>query len=162
MYRAPAGEQVSLYTHSGEDSGGFLCQRTTNGLHIKLDSYHSGGHRNLCLNTSNVGKLIVGSEVEYTDTEKFIINSTSRFKSGLTSEGDINLDATSKLHFSSNNYIKNDVNHNLNLFLKNSKKNYADSGNDQSSYEFKIAGNSVLVNGISVRTYTGYNFKNRV
>jgi hypothetical protein len=79
LYRAPGAEQVSLYTHSGADSGGFLCQKTDNGLHIKLNSYHSSNHRNLCLNTSNIGKLIVGSEVEYTDSEKFIVNSTSLF-----------------------------------------------------------------------------------
>jgi hypothetical protein len=91
LYRAPDAEQVSLYTHSGADTGGFLCQRTVSGLHIKLNSYHSGGHRNLCLNSSNLGKLIVGSEVEYTDTEKFIINSTSRFKDAVVADDSIKL-----------------------------------------------------------------------
>ena len=144
LYRAPDGEQVSLYTHSGEDSGGFLCQRTTNGLHIKLNSYHTNGHRNLCLNTSNIGKLIVGSEVEYTDSEKFIINSTTLYKNGLNTDSDINLNTTSKLHFSSNNYLANDASHNLNLYINNNKNFVADTGNDQSSYEYKIDGNSVM------------------
>jgi len=57
---------------------------------------------------------------------------------------DINLAGISKIHFSSNNYIQNDANHNLKIYINNNKNFVANTGNDQSSYEFKIDDNSVL------------------
>jgi hypothetical protein len=57
---------------------------------------------------------------------------------------DENIEGTNKVHFSGNNYLQNDANHNLNLHLSNNRNFVADTGNDQSSYEFEIEGNPVL------------------
>jgi hypothetical protein len=88
--------------------------------------------------------MVIGTEAVQSDTERFIVVSTSRFKNGLKTDADIDLVGTSKLLFSSNNYFQNDSGHNLNLFLNNSKNFIANTGNDQSSFEFKIDGNPVM------------------
>ena len=64
--------------------------------------------------------------------------------SSATFNKDVNIEGTNKLHFSSNNYLQNDASHHLNLFLNNNKNFVANTGNDKSTYEFKIDDNSVL------------------
>lgn len=143
LYKCPGGEQVSLYSHSGLNDG-FLLQKGNNDEGVKVNQFHNGAYRPIYLNSANVNKLVIGTEQIQSDTEKFIVDSTSRFKNGLTTAGDINIEGTNKLHFSSNNYFQNDVHHNLNLKLADNRNFIADTGNDKSSYDFKIEGNSVL------------------
>jgi hypothetical protein len=64
--------------------------------------------------------------------------------SSATFNKDVNIQGINKLNFSSNNYLQNDASHHLNLFLNNNKNFVANTGNDKSTYEFKIDDNSVL------------------
>ena len=145
LYKCPGGEQVSLYSHSGL-SEGFLIQKSSFDDGVKLNMYHNTGYRPIYLNSANNGKLVIGTENIQFDAEKFVVVSSSRFKNGLTSDADLNIEGTSKLNFSSsNNYLQNDdTNNNLNLHLANDKNFVADTSNDQSYYLFQIGGNSVL------------------
>ena len=143
LFKCPSNEQVSLYSHSSTD-GGFVIQKAANDDGIKINMFHDGSYKPIYLNSANSSQLVVGSEVVQTETERFVVVSSSRFKNGLTSDADIDLVGTSKIHFSSNNYFANDATHNLNLFLNNNKNFVVNSGNDQSKYQFKINGQMVL------------------
>jgi hypothetical protein len=142
LYKCPGGEQVSIYSHSGL-SEGMLLQKAANDDGIKLNMYHSAAYRPIYLNSANNGKLVIGTENVQADAEKFIVESTSRFKNGLKSNANIDLVGTAKVNFNSN-YIQNDASDHLNMFLANDKNYVVDSANDQSFYEWKINGNSVM------------------
>jgi hypothetical protein len=59
--------------------------------------------------------------------------------SAITCSKDVIIQGTSiKLNFNSNNYIQNDGNNNLNLYLNSSKSFIANTGDTVSTYDFKI------------------------
>jgi hypothetical protein len=137
LFRCPSNEQVSLYSHTNTD-GGFVLQKSANDNGIKINMFHDGNYRPMYFNSANSSQMVIGSEAVQTGTERLVVVSTSRFKNGLTSDSDITLSGISKLKFSSHNYFANDASHNLHLHLANNRNFVADTGNDQSSYEFKI------------------------
>ena len=89
LYKCPGGEQVSLYSHSGLKEG-FLIQKAANDDGVKINMFHSG-YRPIYLNSANNSKLVIGSEVIQSDSEKLIVASTSRFKDYVVCDDSIKL-----------------------------------------------------------------------
>jgi hypothetical protein len=79
LYKCPGGEQVSIYSHSGL-SEGMLLQKAASDDGIKLNMYHNSAYRNIYMNSANNSQFVVGQETPPTDSEKFIVASTTRFK----------------------------------------------------------------------------------
>ena len=102
-----------MYSHSGL-SEGFLLQKAVNDDGVKINQYHNSAYRPIYLNSANSAKLVLGTEAIQTGGEKFVVASTSRFKAGLTSDGDVNV-GLNKVNFSSS-YLQNDTN-NLNMYI---------------------------------------------
>ena len=79
LYKCPGGEQVSLYSHSGLNEG-FLIQKSSFDDGVKINMFHNGIYKPMYFNSANSSQMVIGSEAVQTDTERFVVISSSRFK----------------------------------------------------------------------------------
>ena len=88
------------------------------------------------ISTKLISPIINTTNIRFTGETTDAITLSS---SDITCSKDVNIQGTSvKLNFNSNNYLQNDGNNHLNLYINSSKNFVANTGDSVSTYDFKI------------------------